>query len=97
MQHAIQAQYPLHIALFVKLGVKNLLATHCTNSFSVSTGVAVLAILVHLLLTNKALSFSVRGPSVLLGEELVLVDLAATTLSSIAGTFFPLVWYYHLG
>jgi len=33
---------------------------------------------------------------VLLGEKLVLVDLAATTLGSVAGPFFPLVWYYHL-
>jgi len=33
---------------------------------------------------------------VFLREKLVLVDLAATTLGSVAGPFFPLVWYYHL-
>lgn len=29
-------------------------------------------------------------------EELVFVDLAATTFSGVAGPFFPLVWHYNL-
>ena len=82
--------------MFVKLGVKNLLPTHRTNSFRVSTGVAVLGILVHLLLADDAFGVSIWGPSVLLREELVLVDLASTALSSIAGPFLPLIWNYHL-
>lgn len=36
---------------------------HGNSTFRVSTGVAVLSILVHLLLANGALSVSVRGPS----------------------------------
>jgi hypothetical protein len=37
-----------------------------------------------------------RKEPVLFGEELVLVDLAATAFGSIARSFFPLVRHYHL-
>lgn len=53
----------LCIALFIKLGVKNLLSAHSTNSFGISTGVTVLAILMYLLLANHALGISIRTPS----------------------------------
>uniref|UniRef100_A0A2C9W5U0 Uncharacterized protein n=1 Tax=Manihot esculenta TaxID=3983 RepID=A0A2C9W5U0_MANES len=42
--------FELYIALLAKLCIKYLLTTHCTNPFGISTGVAVLDILVYLLL-----------------------------------------------
>lgn len=86
----------LHIALFINLGVQYLLAAHRTNPFCVCTGVTVLGILMHLLLANNALCISIRSPPGLLGEELVLVDLAAAALGGVAGPFLPLVRHYHL-
>lgn len=56
----------------------------------------VLGFLVYLLLAYDAFCIAVWSPSVLFGEELVLVDLAATAFSGVACTCFPLVWYYHL-
>jgi len=47
------------------------------------------------IITKKRKIKDYRRP-VFLREKLVLVDLAATTLGSVAGPFFPLVWYYHL-
>lgn len=56
----------------------------------------VLGILVYLLLANDAFGCPIRSPSVLLGEELVLVDFATTAFGSVAGSFLPLVRHYHL-
>lgn len=52
---------------------------------------AVFTVLVHLLLTDYAFGISIRSPPALLGEELILVDLAAAALEGVAGALLPLV------
>uniref|UniRef100_A0A6M2F7T2 Uncharacterized protein n=1 Tax=Populus davidiana TaxID=266767 RepID=A0A6M2F7T2_9ROSI len=86
----------LCIALFIKLGVKYLLSAHSTNSFGISTGVTVLAILMYLLLANHALGISIRTPSFFLGKEFILVDFPSTAFGGVASSFLPLIRNDHL-
>lgn len=85
-----------YIALLVKLGVQHLFTTHGTHTFTVCTRMTIFGILMYLLLADYAFIISIRSPSLFLGEELVLIDLAAAALAGVAGPFFPLIRHYHL-
>jgi len=86
----------LHIALLVVSCVKHLLSTHGANTFLVSTGEAILALLVELLFAYCTFDCTIRCPSVLLRQKFILIDLTPSTFGCIACALFPFVRNNHL-
>jgi len=81
--------------LFVAGNVQDLLAAHSTDAFRICTALAVFGLLMQCGLARLALRVD-RCPGFLLGEQLVLIELAPTPLCCVTSTGLPLVGHNDL-